>query len=245
MKFGVADYGMNVWDGECFDSEERWKQLRAIGYEGVERLNVTHAEEAVWKAAALRKLGMDFTTMRGPTAESSIRLTAAFGKAYTWTVSNHEGLDHFCRQVNIQVEACERYGIHLALHNHMGTAVETQEQLVEFMSRCPKTKLLLDVGHLAAMKGDPIEMIFKYADRLEVIHIKDWMETDSNHKSWSQRGYFCGLGEGNIGLDNAAVMKALQKIGFDSWVFVEQDTHLQEPLEDLAKSRQFLRNLGF
>jgi len=23
MKFGIADYGMNVWDGGCFDIEER------------------------------------------------------------------------------------------------------------------------------------------------------------------------------------------------------------------------------
>ena len=245
MKYGIADYGMNVWDGECFDSEERWKQLRSIGYEGVERLNVTTAEEAVWKAATLRKLGMDFATLRGPTAESSIRLTAAFGKAYTWTVSYQVDFDNLCRQVNIQVEACERFGIHLALHNHMGTAVETQEQLVEFMSSCPKAKLLLDVGHLAAMNGDPVEMIYKFADRLETIHLKDWKETNSQEKNWSQRGHFCALGEGNIGLDNAEVMKALHKVGFTSWVFVEHDTHLQEPLEDLAKSRQFLRDIGF
>ena len=34
MKFGVADYGMNVWDGGCFDIEERLIGLKKIGYDG-------------------------------------------------------------------------------------------------------------------------------------------------------------------------------------------------------------------
>jgi hypothetical protein len=38
MKIGIADYGMNVWDGGCFDYEERALQLKTIGYEGIERL---------------------------------------------------------------------------------------------------------------------------------------------------------------------------------------------------------------
>ena len=50
---------------------------------------------------------------------------------------------------------------------------------------------------------------------------------------------------GNFGLDNAAVMRALQETGYDGWVLVEHDTHLQDPLKDLAVSRQYLRDAGF
>ena len=32
MKFGVADYGLNVWYGGDFDHEERLVRLKEIGY---------------------------------------------------------------------------------------------------------------------------------------------------------------------------------------------------------------------
>ena len=41
-----------------------------------------------------------------------------------------------------------------------------------------------------------------------------------------------------------AVMRALVDVGYDGWVFVEHDTHLQDPLKDLAISRQYLREAG-
>jgi len=38
LRFGIADYGMNVWDGGFFDLEARLVALRGIGYQGLERL---------------------------------------------------------------------------------------------------------------------------------------------------------------------------------------------------------------
>ena len=34
MKFGVADFGMSVWDGGLFDLQGRLEGLKAIGYDG-------------------------------------------------------------------------------------------------------------------------------------------------------------------------------------------------------------------
>lgn len=246
MRIGIADYGMNVWDGgTCFDLEERLRGLRDIGYEGIERLTVAGGEHALEAAALYRKLGMDFATVRAPTAELSIRYTAALGKRYVWTSVDGRSFDAFCRQVRIQGAACKRYGIDVALHNHMGTPVETQEQLEAFLAECPDSKLVFDTAHLAAMGGDAEAIAAKYADRLAVLHLKDWIETDPGQSDWTKRGYFCGLGRGNIGLDNAAVLKAAAKAGYDGWVFVEHDTHLKEPLDDLRASRQYVREAGY
>ena len=41
------------------------------------------------------------------------------------------------------------------------------------------------------------------------------------------------------------VIETLVEVGYDDWVFVEHDTHLQDPLLDLAISRAYLRNAGF
>jgi len=79
------------------------------------------------------------------------------------------------------------------------------------------------------------------------VHLKDWLvlKPEVGLDKWWDRGRFCELGAGNIGLDNAAVMNEVRKAGYDGWVFVEHDTHLQDPLKDLAISREYLRKAGF
>lgn len=247
MQFGIADYGMTVWDGGNYDAEQRWTDLLSIGYTGIERLYANSAEETVQKAARMRRLGMGFGTVLGPTAELSIQWSAAFGKSYIWTNVSGTDFDTFCRQVNLQAAACQRWGIQVALHNHLGSLVESQAQLEEFLARCPGCGLILDTAHLAAAGGDCVSIVNKYADRLTAIHLKDWLEMkpEIGLERWWERGRFCELGAGNIGLDNAAVMLALVKVGYHGWVFVEHDTHFREPLLDLAVSRKYLHDAGF
>jgi sugar phosphate isomerase/epimerase len=247
MRFGVADYGMNVWEGGSFDVESRWAGLLSIGYDGIERIYALSAEDALQKAAGMRKVGIDFGTCLGPTPEASIQWTAAFGKSYVWTNVSGRDFDTYCRQASMQAAACVRWGVRVAVHNHLGSSVETQPQLEEFLLRCPEAGVVLDTAHLAVPGGDPVAIVRTYPTRLAAIHLKDWLETDPSVgiDRWQQRGRFCELGAGNIGLDNAAVMRALVSVGYDGWVFVEQDTHLQDPLEDLAISRAYLRKVGF
>lgn len=245
MKYGIADYGMNVWEGGNFDPETRWQRLREIGYDGVERLSAVSADDAVRKAALMHKLGVDYGTVLGPDPEVSLQWTAAFRKTYVWVSVTGQDFDTFCRQVNLQVEASARWNVRVGLHNHMGSLVETQEQVDEFLTRCPGCGLVLDTAHLAAVGGDPMRIVRQYADRLVAMHLKDWISTNPDAEQWWARGRFCELGAGNIGLDNVAVMRALVEVGYDGWIFVEQDTHLQDPFIDLAKSRQYLRAAGF
>ncbi|WP_127586723.1 sugar phosphate isomerase/epimerase family protein [Paenibacillus koleovorans] len=246
MKIGIADFGMNVWDGGFYDYEERWKGLREIGYEGIERLTAFSSDEALSKAARMRKDGMSFATVRGPSLELSIQWTAGLGKPYVWTqVSEQKKTEVFYRQVNLMSEACRRAGIQSALHNHMGSLVESQEELETFLHRCPETKLVFDIGHFVAAEGDCIEIIRKYGERIEVIHIKDWLLENPSAEAWNRRGRFCGLGQGNMGLDVKAILDQAAHIGFDGWVFVEHDSHLQEPLDDLRASREYLHRAGY
>ncbi|HOK79872.1 MAG TPA: sugar phosphate isomerase/epimerase [bacterium] len=247
MKIGVADYGMNVWDGGLFDIEQRLIGLKEIGYQGTERLIASSPSEALFRSATYKKLGMDFATCLGPTPQASIQWTSALGKNYVWTAVTGNTFDVFCRQVNHQVAICKKWGICVGLHNHLGSLVETQEQLEEFLRRCPDCGLILDTAHLAAAGGDPVEVVKKYGNRLVSVHLKDWLvlKPEIGLDKWTERGRFCELGAGNIGLDNIKVMEELVKCGYDGWVFVEQDTHLQDPLIDLAKSRNYLKRAGF
>ena len=248
MKYGVADYGMNVWDGACYDIEARLERLKAIGYDGVERVYAVSADDALHKAARYKRLGMDFATCLGPNPELSIQWTAGLGKAYIWIPLSprDRDMDTFCRHSRLLSEACERWGITAALHNHMGTRIEAPGELEHFLKECPRCGLVLDTAHLAAVDGDPVAIVRRYADRLSAVHLKDWLVTNPEVglDRWPERGRFCGLGKGNIGLDNIAVMKALREVGYDGWVFVEQDTHLQDPFVDLKESREHLSAAG-
>ena len=247
MKFGVADFGLNQWYGGLFDYPTRLAAVKEAGYDGLERIEALSASDAMEKAALFRRMGMDFATCRGPNVEASIRWTAALGKPYVWATVTGRDFDAFCRQVNEQVEACAHYGLGVGLHNHLGSLVESHEQLDAFMERCPGCGLILDTAHLAAADGDPVKAVRDYAGRLVAMHLKDWIVTDEKVglDRWTQRGRFCELGAGNIGLDNIAVMRALVKAGYDGWVHVEQDTHLGDPMADLAHSRRYLRKGGF
>ncbi len=242
-KIGVADFGMNMWDGGAFDAEQRWMDLKSIGYDGVERLHAHSEAQVIYQAARMRKLGVSFATVQGPSLESTLQWSAALGCEYVWINVQGKDFDTFCRQAEIQAKATQRWGLHAGLHNHMGTPVETQAQLVEFLQRCPNTGLILDTAHLAAMGGNPAEIVHMFTQRLLAVHLKDWILSAPNASVWHERGRFCRLGEGNIGLDNAAVLRELAEAGYEGWIFVEQDTHLNEPLEDLARSRDFIRSV--
>jgi len=247
MNYGVADYGMNVWDGAMWDMEERLKGLKKIGFEGVECISACTEAELLDKAAIHRRLATGFATVGGPSADLSIKWSSAMGCKYVWIAAKATDMDGFCRQANIQAQAAKRWNVKVAIHNHMGTVVETQNELEIFLRKCPDVGLILDTAHLAAVGGDPIEIVEKYYKRIIVMHLKDWLSypMEKQGKSWSQKGRFCGLGKGNIGLDNIAVMKALKKTGWNGWVFVEHDTHLQDPFKDLSLSRKHLKENGF
>jgi inosose dehydratase len=246
MRIGVAEYGMNLWCGGIYDLEDRLRGLKAAGYDGIEDLGAVSPSDAFHKSALCRKLGMDFSVCNGPNAETTLRWTVALGGSYVKVSADGRDFDSFCRNAERQGQLCRQWGMPVALHNHLDTWVETQKQVEEFLARCPSCGLELDTAHFALADGDSVDIITRHPDRIIALHIKDWLVTrpELGRDQWINRGRFCELGAGNIGLDNAAICRALVDAGFDGWLHVEQDTHLRDPLQDLAVSRQFLRDLG-
>lgn len=247
MKFGVADFGMNVWYGACYDIEERLIALKELGFNGTERLEATGPSDALYKATLYRKLGMDFSTCRGPSVQNGIEWTAAFGKTYVWLGmgqnTRETDFNQFCRQANAMAASCKRWGIRAALHNHMHQRIETHQELMDFLKACPDVGLVFDTGHLSCAGGDPVEVIQKYSDRICVMHLKDViLDNPARGLDENRKGYrFCELGAGNNGYSNAATLKALRDVKWDGWIHIEHDTHLRDPLVDLKTSLSFIK----
>ena len=241
MKIGIADYGLTVWDGAIYSIEARLKKLKALGFQGIERIEAVSSSDAMHKALIYRQLGMDFGTCRGPSVQAGIEWTCALGKSYVWLtpgdLSRETPAETFYRRANIMVETCKQYGLQVGLHNHLNQVVESPDELDAFLDRVPEACLLLDTAHLALCGGDPIKFIRKYADRLCAVHFKDADKTADGHDVKP-------IGMGNLGLDHIEITKELIKAGYDGWVFIEPESTTYDPLEEATIGLDLLRSNG-
>ena len=243
IKYGVADWGLFVWYGGRYDYYELIEAVRGLGFDGIERLYPKSAEDALTKASYLRGRGMSFATAGADDPELDIKWTSALGRDYVWqNVFGAGSFDDSLRRLREQTRIANKYGVDVAVHNHLGTLFESQEQVEEMLSACPDTKLLFDVGHLAVAGGDVEYIANKYYDRIKAYHFKGWQTSATpNAEKWSERGYFCGLMQGDFFVNNEAVYKNALRRGFDGWMFIEHDTHKRDPLLDLEESFDVLK----
>ena len=245
MKFGVADYGMSVWDGDLYDLQTRLEDLKALGYEGIERLAAASPSDAMRQAEIYHRMGMDFSTIAGPKVANGLAWTCAMGKSYVWlapgSVLRDVDMDVYCRRAGRMVEVANKMNVEAAIHNHLGSRVETQDELEYFLKEVPGAKIVFDVGHLHGAGGDCVEIIEKYSDRIIAMHFKDIEMLDPENPEWFKRLCFRGLDDGNVNFDWRASVKALKKVGYDKWCFVEQDSHRNDAIAELKRSLGLLK----
>ncbi len=164
-----------------------------------------------------------------------------------WTVFA-QGTDHAARRV------MEETGLRSVLHHHTGTWIETPEETERLlqMTDAEIVGLVFDTGHWAFGGGDPLEGIRQFADRIWYVHFKDHdpaVHEQSRIHEWDGpqsvgKGIFPELGRGDV--DFPGVLTELEKIGYDSWIVVEQDVlpGLGAPLESATRNRDYLRSIG-
>ncbi len=247
-KIGLADYGLDVWYGGCYNLEQRLDLLKECGIDGIECLKATDMAEAVQNAVLFHRMGMDFASCSMASPELTMKCACAFGKEYVWfpmRCGRDIPFDEYCRRANGFVQAAAWYNLKGALHNHLGARVESQEELEDFMQAVPGATLLLDIAHMHAAGGDCVELIRKYHHRLAAVHFKDiyYLDKSIGLERWPERLRFCEIGGGNAGLDYVKIAEELIKTHYHRWILIEQDTHLQEPQIDLKISAGILKML--
>jgi inosose dehydratase len=143
----------------------------------------------------------------------------------------------FGARITAVAEATLREGVRLVYHHHMGTIVQSAEDIHLFMEVTgPAVHLLLDTGHATWGGADPAVLALRYKDRISHVHTKDVrrdvMET-ARAKGWSFldsviAGVYTVPGDGMV--DFHAVFQALH--GYSGWVVVEaeQDPEKAHPL---------------
>jgi len=141
-------------------------------------------------------------------------------------------------------------GMKLTFHHHMGTVVQTEEEIDRLMAETdPKyVSLLFDSGHLSFAGIDPEKVLMKHVSRVGHVHLKDLRKAvveQSRKEGWSflkgvRAGTFTVPGDGDV--DFAPIFRILEDADYQGWVVVEaeQDPALANPLEYAMKARKYI-----
>ncbi len=149
----------------------------------------------------------------------------------------------------------ETQGVRGTLHPHVGTMVENADDVNRVLEGS-SIGLTLDTGHLLIGGVDPVVLTLQHADRIRHTHLKDvdaaWaakVQTgEASYTDAVRQGMYRPLGRGDI--DLAAIVTALEKVGYDGWYVLEQDTILQArpngdgPAVDVRTSIDHLRSIA-
>jgi len=137
-------------------------------------------------------------------------------------------------------------GLTLAYHHHMGTVVQTEDEVDRLMDSCDDAvSLLLDTGHLTFAGGDPARAAARHAARIAHLHCKDVrsavlarsLNRDSSFLDAVLDGVFTVPGDGSV--DYPAVLAPIARAGYGGWLVVEAE---QDPA--VAPSAEYA-NLGY
>ena len=129
-------------------------------------------------------------------------------------------------------------GLRLAYHHHLGTVVETADELDRFLvATGPNVGLTLDTGHAALGGIDAVSVIRTRPERVAHIHCKDVRRPIFEALTNQRRSFLDGVLDGMFtvpgdgDLDFQPVFEALSAIGYSGWVVVEaeQDPAVADP----------------
>lgn len=147
-------------------------------------------------------------------------------------------------------------GLGVAFHHHVGTHVETPQEVDQLFSLSPQELgLCLDTGHYVYGGGDAVEFLGRNLSRTRCVHLKDVSETKLSEARGQKldfhaairHGVFVPLGQGVINFRE--IIASLKRSNFDGWVVVEQDVleggqGAASPLSNAKAGREYLRALG-
>ena len=160
-----------------------------------------------------------------------------------------EDFPEYGRKLTELADYMADYGVPMAYHHHMGTVIETEEEIDRLMDNTDSSVgLLIDTGHLAFTKGDILGTTRRYGDRINHIHCKDIRKSVLEQVSAQNmsflnavlEGVFTVPGDGFI--DFRSFIKVLAEIDYQGWVVVEaeQDPAKANPFEYSMMGYQYL-----
>ena len=156
-----------------------------------------------------------------------------------------EGMNHLA-------ELAEEKGMKVSFHHHMGTGVQTPEEIDRFMAETNENVyLLFDSGHLVYSEGKveaAYEVLKKHIGRTIHVHLKDIRKEVVDKVKADKLSFLEGVkmgaftvpGDGVI--DFEPIFKILEEADYEGWMVVEaeQDPAVANPFEYAVKARKYI-----
>ena len=159
-----------------------------------------------------------------------------------------------CKGFNEMGALAREKGMYLTIHHHMGTGVQTVEEIDRLMDETDPelVYLLFDSGHLSFAGIDPVPVLKKYIKRVKHVHLKDlrlnvYEEVKKQNMSFLdavRAGVFTVPGDGDV--DFTSIFEVLEENNYEGYVLVEaeQDPAKANPFEYAVKARKYIKEVA-
>ncbi|MBV7387986.1 myo-inosose-2 dehydratase [Pasteurellaceae bacterium TAE3-ERU1] len=172
------------------------------------------------------------------------------------TTFNDEEWQRLAEGYNELAKLAGEKGMKVCLHHHMGTGIQTPEEIDRYMAIVnDDVYLLFDSGHLYYSEGSQqamLDVLEKYVDRIVHVHLKDVRDeiveevkqNDLSFLDGVKKGTFTVPGDGVI--DFKPIFDILDKHNYQGWMVVEaeQDPALANPFEYALKGRRYIKDVA-
>jgi inosose dehydratase len=150
----------------------------------------------------------------------------------------------------------EERGVVATIHPHVGTMIETPEDVNRVLAGS-SIGLCLDTGHLLIGGTNPVDLAVRHAKRISHVHLKDVRRElaesvqrgEFSYTEAVARGMYTPLGDGDI--DIATIVTSLEQAGYAGYYVLEQDTILKEepelgegPLDAVRRSLEYITSVA-
>jgi len=146
-------------------------------------------------------------------------------------------------------------GVKMGYHHHMGSIIESGEDIDRFMDMAGShTRLLLDTGHAYFGGADPAEIAARYMDRITHIHCKnirpEIMKTVREDRlsflEGVRRGAFTVPGDPEGCVAFEPVLKIAADHGYSGWIVIEaeQDSAIADPFTYQSMGLKALKEIA-
>lgn len=175
-----------------------------------------------------------------------------------WTNDTYN--DYFKKISDLKNYTIDEYGITTVWHQHLGTAIETREEVLNMID-ATDVDLCLDTGHYEVVNGNPVKhdstvlnFLREHKNRIKYLHFKN---VDKNVMEKMRRvsltmteafeeGVMCDLEDGIV--DFVELRNVLEDIGYNGYGIVEQDI-INKPqgyaFEKAKDNYRYLERIGY
>lgn len=139
---------------------------------------------------------------------------------------------NYGERLTVLADWLQAAGCPMAFHHHMGTVIETEDEIDILMASTDlSVGLLFDTGHLTFAGGDVAATLERHGSRVNHVHFKNIRPTVLDRlkaERWSflkgvMEGVFTVPGDPDGSIDFRATARLLKDVDYSGWIVVEAE----------------------